>query len=297
MNRKQMNNLIALYNLDLDYRIEKLTLEAQTNILINNIFQIINIDMKKDNITTYIVEYNDDIPSVLCYKILATLRSMLKFNLYLTNKPKKYKDYIDKNEVILSKRKLKQIAPEETIVISTYNPIYKVLGLSTYSNKYNLKEFKNWKLIENFTYKEIITALLFYHTDIDFEEYNEYFDLEKVDLNKDLTKISNLDYNYSKEIVFVKFGETKEYNLELLKDVEQEDRLVFYYITDEKQKEILESEYIYYVNRAINRPNSYNINSVAAALIVDKFDKIRFVGNWSDKDIKELEEFYDGFCC
>lgn len=297
MNRKQMNNLIALYNLNLDYRIEKLTLDEQTNILINNIFQEINIDTKKNNITTYIIEYNDDILSVLCYKILVTLRSMLKFNLYLTNKPKKYKDYIDKNEVILSKRKLKKIVPEETIVISTYNPIYKVLEIASHSNKYEFDNFKRWKLIKDFTYNEIITALKFYHTNIDFEEYNEYFTLEKVDLNKDLTKIPNLDYNYNKEIVLVKFGETIDYNLKLLNDIEQDDRLVFYYITNEKQKEILESEYIYYVNRAINRPNSYNINSVAAALIVDKFDKIRFVGNWSDTDIKELEEFYNGFCC
>ena len=103
-----MKTLILRYRLNMDYKIEDLSLEKQTNFLINDIIN--DLYKKIDNSKIIVYEYNDDLISLIGYNILKAVQAIKPFELKICGKkPKKTKKKIKAKESFISQRKIKKL--------------------------------------------------------------------------------------------------------------------------------------------------------------------------------------------
>ena len=296
----QIANKIIHYNLNCDYQLENCSIENQTNYLINNImYNFIktykNVFKKK----IFIYEYNDDIPSLIGLTILQNIQPFQKFNFYLFGKAKKTKEYI-KNVKFYSKWKLKK-NKDKIILISSFNPIYKVSD-----NKYKSNKFINpdYYLINRFTPDELHQSRLFYHigyikNDILNYKYGNLINFNNSinDLSKNndiILKDKELIENKIPKVLFVWIESNKEKLEEttsLMQDIEQSDDLIFYFFNGNPSI-IYDKTFNLLLKRTTNRPNSkfLNINNydLPINLIKDMKLPYDFIGNWDIGKLKDL---------
>lgn len=292
---------IIMYNLNLDYKIKELSLENQTNMLINRQMNEFVKLYSGDTEKTFIIDYKDDLISLICYRIVKNIQTVsgIKFNLLLSGKTRKTRKFIDKKEKripsFLVKSKMKK---SNVFLISPINPIYKVLNEKTVFKKFNCKV---WKPMESFTPNEVLLSQVFYH--IGYLKNEHIFEKKKkeVEIFQELCdgqvpfeeEVSLLNLEkftiYNKDISLVKLTNDDVVNERLLNEIEDFEGLIFYYW--EKRPEILTS-FENFIKIKANVSEYFNVNqyTVPAQLIRDYHCKPFFYGNWSAKEKELLED-------
>lgn len=275
---------IKQYNLNLDYPYVDNVL-VQTNNLINSIVnEFLNCYIDNKKINTFIIEYQDDLISIICYRMLKSLLNVANFNLLICGKHHKTKKLLDKKQKFISKHKMKKLHDKNNaLIISVFNPLYNVV-----ESQKNFDNFLNkWQPMKSFTPIEIEQAQIFYHigyikNDIynddrvkSFSDWTLAQDKDKF-FGYDPTFVSS-NYNNDK-IHLIKLTNNLENNSKVLNEVEKEDGLFFYSLNVEPDhKEIVKqqlSEFAYYLKNKSNAYGHFNgddvdIISIASALNVD----------------------------
>lgn len=299
-----MKKLILRYRLNMDYRIEGLSLEKQTNFLINDIIN--DLYKKIDSSKIIVYEYNDDLISLIGYNVLKAIQSIKPFKLKIYGKkPKKTKKMIKAKESFISQRKVKKLIKDsKCFIISSFSPIYKVGNVGHISNKFDFQY--NYELMNRFTPDEISVSQKFYHIGYikDYQKINgEKINVFDKELNSIQKKIDNVEtyLNWDKfenydvpNCLMLWLDENEEQNEQLLQKAEQFDGLVFYFYSKEYEAPILSNiTYNFMVKHTANRINradydSYNYLAYNAASNFYQYYwdkgcpniKCEFSGNW-----------------
>ena len=102
--------------------------DLKTNQIINKTLNYYSSKIKNNNIVIF--HQQDDTISMICYTLLKILQNQIHFTLYLYGKHKNTKNMYreDKNKFICKWKAKKLLKLENTILITPYNPIYKVVG-------------------------------------------------------------------------------------------------------------------------------------------------------------------------
>lgn len=166
---------LAHFECDVDYPIKDFRLDNQTNKLINDIINDIIFKYQKGKYT-FVLEYRDDLISVIAYKILNTLSSISNFDFYLYGSSKRTRNYLKSIKSgkkifkkymphkFISLKKLKQLHKNNTIYFSVYNSIYKVIPTTEFYRNLGLSlGLQVYSIMEKFTPEEIFTARDFYN--------------------------------------------------------------------------------------------------------------------------------------
>lgn len=269
-----LTKFIQQYNLNIDMLKISDDVDLKTNQIINKTLNYYSSKIKNNNIVIF--HQQDDTISMICYTLLKILQNQIHFTLYLYGKHKNTKDMYceDKNKFICKWKAKKLLKLENTILITPYNPIYKVVGEEKIFNYFNSNNTIN--LIEKFNYPELITAQIFYHISYIKNDLLQYKNLERD--NKILYKalidipylncnnceiLSWVDKRYKGKNIYCLWltGDFKKDN-ELINLVEKTNDLIFYfYDKNNKRPEILDSGFEYWLNKSINTPvEDININ-------------------------------------
>lgn len=270
-----LTKFIQQYNLNIDMLKISDDVDLKTNQIINKTLNYYSSKIKNNNIVIF--HQKDDTISMICYTLLKILQNQIHFTLYLYGKHKNTKDMYreDKNKFICKWKAKKLLKLENTILITPYNPIYKVVGEEKIFNYFNSNNTIN--LIEKFNYPELITAQIFYHISYIKNDLLQYKNLERD--NKILYKalidtpylncnnceiLSWVDKRYKGKNIYCLWltGDFKKDN-ELINLVEKTNDLIFYfYDKNNKRPEILNSGFEYWLNKSINTPvEDININT------------------------------------
>ena len=270
-----LTKFIQQYNLNIDMLKISDDVDLKTNQIINKTLNYYSSKIKNNNIVIF--HQKDDTISMICYTLLKILQNQIHFTLYLYGKHKNTKDMYreDKNKFICKWKAKKLLKLENTILITPYNPIYKVVGEEKIFNYFNSNNTIN--LIEKFNYPELITAQIFYHISYIKNDLLQYKNLERD--NKILYKalidtpylncnnceiLSWVDKKYKGKNIYCLWltGDFKKDN-ELINLVEKTNDLIFYfYDKNNKKPEILDSGFEYWLNKSINTPvEDININT------------------------------------
>lgn len=296
----QKQSKIQHFNLNLDYLPLNLSVELQTNNIIND---KINSIMRKYSThfreKIFILEYNDDLISVIAYNILSRISDIsdLQFNIF--GKAKRTKSYIFKKDKkkFISLRKIRKIK-DRCIFVSVLNPIYNVIPQN--------KNFKNLgaslaidtiKLMENFTPQEMFEAQKFYG--IGYINDGLYY--KNISLNGYIKWIESpgrcvmppaLHVNDTiKNVYLVWLDENTENNVSVLQDVEQVDDVVMYFIKDGVDLSRMLEPYSKWVKMKSNIPSEeyLNMNNYELAIALCRDYNPIFKGNWETRKREVFE--------
>jgi hypothetical protein len=292
-----IENKLIHYNLNLDYSLDFLTNEKQTNILINKIINNFINKYKEDfNKKIFVFEFNDDLISTIGYKILVAITAIKpEFNFILFGKIKKAKKQINyKKEKFISKRKLLK-NKDNIIFISSFNPIYKVAKLNRSSIDFIIPDFY---LMEQFTYSQILTSQIFYNIGYikDHEldpRFNKIVDNFNNWINNPKENFPIKDYYCAAPqkitLIWIENDGHEEDNIKLMQDLEQSNNLIFYYFKQKTIPKILQDRnFLVLLKRTTNRPNKdfLNINTYEIPIKLAKEYNVEldFIGNWSERN-------------
>lgn len=304
------------YLLNLDYPQKNISLQNQTNQLINKIMNDFVVKYGSDFKNKYIVlESQNDTFTLIAYNILKGIQAIIPFQLLIYGRHSVIKKYLkNKKEIkekFISKRTLLKLNKvDKIIIISCYNPLYQVADFKKFHKRFLKKApLSNctYNILDKFTLSELKIARIFYHInwykfdDIYFKnDICEIYDNfccgkfpKKGDTNLE-TLFNNLIVdNKNFEINIVKLTKDNDKNTKLLNQVEDTTGLVFYFINDTIDNyPILFSEYQYYLKNKSNIPNYWNVNtySIVHRLIEEYNCSItNFIGDFTDKEKKIWE--------
>ena len=88
----------------------------------------------------FVYDYNDDLPSLIGYKLIILCRSQsnVDFELRLLGKAKRTKKQLQKRQKFISEKKVKKNL-DNYALISSFNPIYEVMAIEK-SSKVSIKK-------------------------------------------------------------------------------------------------------------------------------------------------------------
>ena len=287
---------IMMFDLNLEYQGNWPSVDAQTNWLINrrmNEFEYLFANALE---RIFILDYKDDLLSLICYRMLKNLQSICKFDfqIFLTGKARHTKKYVKKEKRISSFKLARLVKNNQCVIVQPVNPLYNVMGL-----KQNYKDFpcKLWTPIAMFTPEQLKTAQIFYHIGYlkkdkvqldskEIEAFNSFLTGENNEWCKDYT------FKYTHNIGIVKLTGKVEEDSGLLSNVEDYDGLVFYFYEGEEEPLILrQSEFSLYVKNKANIPTDDNINNMDVPYYIYHYfatPRIDFFGDW-DYDNRKYE--------
>lgn len=281
---------IEMFNLNLDYPIDNLSIENQTNLLINKKMNEINCLIEKNKDKVIVLDYKDDLISLICYRMLKNVQSICNFPLFITGKRNRTKEYI-KKEKRIGKIKLNNfLKKNQCIIIQPFNPIYKVADIKVIFKEFTCNTFYP---VETFTPEEFKTAQIFYHIG--------YIKKDPIQLNSNIIEDFNnfccyKDNNFCKaaaprintKIDMVWLTGIIEKDCQILQEVENSENLVFYFYNKDIIYPIkLISEFSQYVQNKANIPNETNINNyIMVDELFEKYiteEQFNWIGNWPDE--------------
>lgn len=294
-----IENKLRHYNLNLDYSMSQMSLENQTNMLINFIINdFIKTYQNKFDTHIFVYEYNDDLLSLIGYKILQSIKAVCSnFTFVLYGKKKKTKKYLDKKIKFQSKRKIIRNY-ETSIIISGFNPIYNVMN-KEYKSKIFSQSITAYPLVKKFTPEEIYMAQVFYHIGYikekeDYREINGRFSQSINNLVQ--SKISENVANTAapaQGIILAWFDEDVNNNIKIMQDLQDFDGLIYYYFGNKLPPILQDVTYNILLKRTTNRPNEkfLNLNNYTApAAIVKEYPTLQcqIKGNWPNDKLEEV---------
>lgn len=267
MQKQELLSKVLHLNLDLDYPVENCPPDIQTNALIsrtiNNFY-----NLYKDNISTFnvVYEYRDDCTSYVGLKLVEILAEYMNFNFEILGKVKKFKT---KERVRRSINEKELTKKENVLLISNFNPIYKV-GLEDYSSK-KVSNGQIYNIMEHFTPDEILVAFTFYGGTYEKIDKNDViknprvveFGLWANTLNPKgyfpELETKQIENEIIVNMVYIT-GKT-EIDMKTLQDVEQSNIINFYFYKEEKNL-LFDPNFQAYVSKRTNIPsNKYkNLN-------------------------------------
>lgn len=277
------------------------SVDFKTNQIINKTLNYYSSILTTDN--TVIFHQQDDTISLICFTLLKMLQNNIHFTLYLYGKHRNTGKMYGKNHKFISKWKTKKLLKSKnSILVTPYNPIYKVSKSEKIFNQFSANNVIN--IVKKFNYNELVTAQLFYHIPYLKNDELQYSNFEKADKNLyDLImKEAYLDYNNKEllpyendcyagtDIYCVWLTGDYEEDCRTINQIEKIDDLVFYYYDKEnKRPEILDSKFEFWLSNSINSPvENININ------IEEDMSKITnrsiiTIGNFPDELKKKIK--------
>lgn len=244
--------------------------------LINDFLQSYKEELKTH---TFILEYQDDTISMICYRMLKAISAIEPINLIVYGKRRKTKKMMPKTQKRVGRLGLKRLMKKEEniIFISAFNPLYKV---ASSKNTFNIFNYPTWSPIKSFTPDQLKTLRVFYH--IDYIK-NDIIDDKIITKSfqswceNHLTGVSqnawlDLSLPFSKEektynedtIKVVSLTSDLEDNKILLQDVENTDAIVLYELPEVdgyQHNQIIEQlrQYALFIKRHSNAVGYYNL--------------------------------------
>lgn len=274
-----MNNSINYLQSNLDFTrqfykflLNKEAIEYQTNYYIQKIMNnIVNQVKNNENIEYIILDYNDDMLSYINLCIINNCLYFLNTNykLLIWGNIRKTKKYIfdSKQYKKIKNRDLKNYT-SNSIIISSFNPIYKV---SDY-----WKKFSKFKLVikplEHMTYEEIRTCLFFYEQKDNIKYLNDcskFLNNKNVEKFKYNYKIENIYKNNLSEIIdscshlfiYISKNDTDEILKEKISRINESKNIVILYIIDDDMEEgdLFKNPVFTTIENPSQEPNNFNI--------------------------------------
>lgn len=301
------------YEQDFDYPIPGQTNDSQANILASNIInQFLHDYDKLFKTKSFIYIYNDDLYSLVGYRILCNIAELSDFKFSIYGKPKKTKKFVAKSNRVLSKRIFNSLK-DEAIIISSFNPIYNVLKIKTLSNEFE----DTFSIVRKITPNELFAFQKFYN-------FPNFSDTQIHKSNFSITAFQNwLAYPFSHtmppaldhpkpiypiNLIWIENNEDRDEaltqkNIEVLNEVEQADGLNFYYyINNEPYINttpfiLNDLNYQLAVKHKTNIPsNNYkNMNhyQIPVELITEFHVPYKFYGDWPDVEKAKMNRYIE----
>lgn len=264
--------------LNLNYQIDNVDSTVLTNVLItktlNELLKFIESQPNK----IFVYDYNDDLVSLVGYKILKVLQSQISsfdFKLLKKNKifnVKSTKKQLTKKQKFISVKKINNQSNKYAL-ISSFNPIYKVIGVEKSFNNFGLRSFN---IVEKFTPTDFLNCSVFYNIKIPKNDifstelkYINRYNKEINDLNEGQIWTESLNPIHWETINVVYVSGITDEALDALQKVEQSNDVNFYFTDDldsNGAKVLFSNNYAYLVKRKTNIPsyryqniNNYNL--------------------------------------
>ena len=264
--------------LNLNYQIDNIDSTVLTNVLItktlNELLKFIESQPNK----VFVYDYNDDLVSLVGYKIIKLLQSQHPFELKLLNKnsffkAKQTKKQLTKKQKFISIKKVINNSKDYAL-ISSLNPIYEVIGVEKSFNDFGLRKFD---IVKKFTPIDFLNCSVFYNIKIPKKDifstelkYINRYSKEINDLNEGQIWTESLNPIQWDRVNIVYVSNITDEALETLQSVEQSDDVNFYFIDDldsNGAKVLLSYNYAYLVKRKTNIP-SYRYQNINNYILV-----------------------------
>lgn len=296
MQLKDLQSKITHFNLNLDYPIESIPLDIQTNYLINKVINNF-YNLYKDNIQQYnvVYEYRDDCISIVGLHLLQILAEQMNFNFEIFGKVKKFKKKVGKYRRINEKEVNKK---SNVLLISNFNLIYKVNQVENLSKKINFT--KRYNIVEQFTPDELSIAFNFYGGQIEeISKDDPVRSLETLRFNKWIKNpqsaalpqiLASEKIKLPIQINVVHLSGKIEEDIKLLQEVEQSDDINFYYYLNTEIYNVLtDKNFAACVKHKGNIPNYRYMNINVDITNIKQYIIPNHIGDWvgGESDVKE----------
>ena len=301
---EELQNKYIHYLLDLNYSIDNVSGSILTNALVskvlNNLLKFVESQPNK----VFVYDYNDDLPSLVGYKILILLNAQYPFDFRLLKKNKIFKakntkKQLAKGQKFISEKKIINNS-DKYALISSFNPIYKVIGIEKNFKDFGLEKFE---LIKQFTPSDFINCQQFYSIKEVKDFFTEYWSFvlgySKAinNLNEGKLWSGSLNPIDVDKVNVVWVDEDEEKAIKTLQNVEESDDINFYFYDDENSvgvKDILFSyNFSFYLKHKSNIPseryqniNNYKFIEYCKTLGI----KLNLVGFNTEQYFKFIEE-------
>lgn len=267
MQLKDLQSKIAHFNLNLDYPIEDIPIDIQTNALINRVLNNF-YNVYKDNIQQYsiVYEYRDDCISFVGLRLLQILAEQMNFNFDIYGKVKKFKKKVGNNRRINDKELNKKT---NVLLISSFNPIYKVNFKEDLSKKINFTS--KYNIVEQFTPDELSIAFNFYGGEIEeISSDDPVRSIETLRFNKWIKNprsaalpqilMTELMPSNPIKVNIITLSNIINEDEKLLQEVEQSDNINLYYTQAVKHDILTDKTFAAYVKNKSNVPSNNYLN-------------------------------------
>ena len=296
MQLKDLQSKIAHFNLNLDYPIENIPIDIQTNALINKVLNNF-YNLYKDNIQQYYIvyEYRDDCISFVGLRLLQILAEQMNFNFEIYGKVKKFKKKVGNARRVNEKEINKK---SNVLLISNFNPIYKVNFKEDLSKKINF--VSRYNIVEQFTPDELIIAFDFYGGEIDeIGSDDPIRSIETLRFNKWVLKpqsaaipqilASPLSITNKTKINMITLSGNIKTDEKILQQVEQSSFINIYYM-EKKEGLAFDKNYAAAVKNKSNIPsdNYLNINKNFGGIL--EYITPVYFGDWQGREVEAYKE-------
>lgn len=284
------------FDLNLDYKQKGTNYISQTNSTISKIMNNMYENYKENSINTFVLEYQDDLISLISLNILSGLSNFIdNFNLIIYGKVEKTKKYLEKCEYSIVSE-LIDYDENQFIYVSCYNPIYKVVKSKKIFNKFLYKN--SYEIVSIFTPEQ-------------FKIMSTFYDIQDLKLSKILYNTEVKDFQLFCDFIFhfsfednsnntedfpsiacVKITGDKDIDFDFYKDIIEYKGICFYFLEDEHIEYLLNSGLEKFLIFKTNIPsdNYGNINNkefLRRCLLKNNF-KVDYIGKWTEKEKAEL---------
>lgn len=269
---EKLQNKYNHYLANLNYSIDNVKPEIITNTLVTKVLnEMLNfVESQPDKIFVY--DYNDDLPSLIGYKLIILCRSQanIKFELRLLGKAKRTKKQLLKRQKFISEKKVKK-NPNNYALISSFNPIYEVMGIEKSSKVFNLNN--SFNVIRQFTPRDFLICKKFYGVeDFKYDWFSE--DLMYMEsINDRLNNLNEKSFWTGSlnpirldkiDIVWVPADDIEA--IKVLQQVQDSDTIVYYFYDEQEDYDsrgialLYSYNYSYYVKNKTNIPSKKYLN-------------------------------------
>lgn len=274
MNEQSNETFIKIFNKMLHFKLNMYypinNIEAETNFYLEKVINDFIIKYQNSTNKIFILEYKDDIISLINYKILQVISAIMPIDIKLLGKIKNTKKFFKKSKIkCIPERKFIKYISDDMIFLSGFNPIYKVIKPNI-----DFKQLDNsYNLIEKFTPMQLATIAKFYNIDYNNFDivcaYAQQFNLWCNDCtawnDTEILKYFYNDISFIEnfpKLSIVNLTSNINDNMILLNQIENTNNLVLYNFPDDNKDQVIEQlkQFSFFINNNSNAYVYYNSN-------------------------------------